>query len=874
MKTILLTWAILALAGLSSLHAQTRTCHAGRWAGDEPAIDGIISEEGWEGAIWENDFIQRNPYEGEDPSQQTTFKILYDNDNLYVAIRAFDSEPHLVERRMSRRDDIEGDRVGIEIDSYFDKRTSFNFTVNAAGVKKDAIITDDVNPDASWNPVWYVKVSTDSLGWVAEMKIPYSQLRFAKKNEYIWGLQVFRIIHRHDEYSAWQHIPVESSGWVSRYGLLEGIANILPKKEVELVPYVMANTESYMREEGNPFATGRDFGYSAGLDAKVAVTNDLTLNVSVNPDFGQVEADPSEVNLTGLETYFREKRPFFVEGSNIYSFNLTTGDGGMSRDNLFYSRRIGRSPHHCPGTEEGQYLDFPGSTRILGAAKLSGKTRNGWSIGILESVTNRETATIDSEGSRERIGVEPLTNYFNTRVQKDFNKGETIIGGMFTATNRFINDSSLSDIHRAAYTGGIDFTKYWKDRTYYLDFKGVFSHVTGNRESILALQEAPQRYFQRPDATHVSIDPSRTSLTGHGGTVEFGKRGEGHWRYLAYVTWRSPGLELNDMGYLRQGDLVQQVFWVGYRIWEPFSIFRNANFNFNQWTGWDFSGNNFFNGANISANVQFKNFWSFGTGTGWASDGVNRSGLRGGPLMKTEGHWNNWFWISSDDRKKFVAQLSGFNLWGDQNTNRWFDLGLNLSYRPIVSLSVSMGPSYQKSHGVYQYVDKLSFLGEDRYIVARIDQEMLMANIRINFSITPDLSIQFWGQPFIFACDYSEFKRVTQPRAGTFYGQFHQFTPQEISFHSEDDVYHVDENVDGNMDYSFNNPDFKVFEFRSNLVLRWEYIPGSTLYLVWSQGRSDSRSEGFFNLNHDMRDIFNVFPHDIFLVKLTYRLSF
>jgi hypothetical protein len=519
-------------------------------------------------------------------------------------------------------------------------------------------------------------------------------------------------------------------------------------------------------------------------------------------------------------------------------------------------------------------MDYPENTRILGAMKLSGKTRKGWSVGILESFTNIEQAVIDSEGIRRKETVEPYTNYFNARVQKDFNKGNTILGGMVTATNRFINDSSVSCLPNAAYTGGVDFQKFWKDKTYYLSLKGVFSHISGSKESILELQEAPQRYYQRPDAPHVSVDSGRTSLSGHGGTIEFGKAGEGHWRYAGWVTWRSPGLELNDIGYMRQADIIMQVLWAGYRIWEPFSIFRRVNINFNQWAGWDFSGTNFFKGGNINGNVQFNNYWSFGTGINREGNGKTKSQLRGGPTIDYPGAWSNWNSISTDERKKLVFELFTWNYWGDKSANRIFDIGCDVNWRPLVSLGISLGPAYQRAHNVAQYIETIESEGEDKYIVGRIDRTTLMANLRINFSITPDLSIQFWGQPFVFAADYSEFKRVVNPQADDYYAQFHQFSGDEISYDQESELYNIDENGDGNTDYSFENPDFKVYEFRSNLVLRWEYIPGSTLYVVWSQGRSDDEPHGYFRFNKDMGNLFNVFPHDIFLVKLTYRLSF
>ena len=335
--------------------AQQKTYETKKVNSSAPVIDGAFDDEIWNSVEWEGDFVQREPYEGELPSQKTFFKILYDDNNLYVAIKAEDSVPDKIEKRLTRRDEFEGDWVAIGIDSYYDKLTAFSFAVNAAGVKNDLIVTNEDMMDDTWDPVWYVKTTIDSEGWNAEMKIPYTQLRFADKKEHVWGLQVMRQLFRKEEFSAWKHVPVESSRWVSMFGELHGINNIKPRKEVEIIPYVMGNVERFEEEEGNPFATGKKFGYSAGVDGKIAVTNDLTLNFTVNPDFGQVEADPSEVNLTAFETFFPEKRPFFIEGSNIFNYSITNGGGPMSQDNLFYSRRIGRRPHHDPDLEDNEY---------------------------------------------------------------------------------------------------------------------------------------------------------------------------------------------------------------------------------------------------------------------------------------------------------------------------------------------------------------------------------------------------------------------------------------------------------------------------------------------------------------------------------------
>ncbi len=838
-----------------------------------PVIDGIIDDEIWNSVEWSGDFIQREPYEGEQPTQKTLFKILYDDDNLYVAIRADDTEPEKIEKRLTRRDQFEGDWVAIGIDSYYDKLTAFSFAVNAAGVKNDLIVTNEDMMDDTWDPVWYVKTTIDSEGWNAEMKIPYTQLRFADKKEHVWGLQVMRQLFRKEEFSAWKHVPVESSRWVGMFGELHGINNIKPKKEVEIIPYVMGNVERFEEEEGNPFASGKKFGYSAGVDGKIAVTNDLTLNFTINPDFGQVEADPSEVNLTAFETFFPERRPFFIEGNNIYDYSLTDGGGPMSQDNLFYSRRIGRSPHHDPDLEDNEYADQPEFTTILGAFKLSGKTRNGWSIGVLESVTQEEYATIYFEGERRKEVVEPMTNFFNTRLQKDFNKGNTTVGGMVTATNRKIDDESIDFLPYSAYTGGLDFTNYWKDKAYYLSLKTVFSHLNGNTKSITELQESSRRYYQRPDATHLNLDTTRTTLTGTGGTISGGKIGEGHWRYGGYVTWRSPGLELNDMGYMRQADIIQQSAWGGYRIWEPFSIFRSFNISFDQWSGWDFSGTQLYLGGNINFHTQFKNYWSIGSGINRGTSNILRSELRGGPALRFPGDWNNWAFISTDERKKLVFEVFTFNNWGDLNHSRFFDIGLEISYRPLTALSLSIEPSFTKGRRDLQYVETLNIEGEDRYIISTLNSEILSADFRINLSLTPDLSIQYWGQPFIFAGDYSTFKRITEPMADNYNDRFHVFNENEIFFDDDENIYEVDENQDGTIDYFFENPNFNFFEFRSNLVARWEYIPGSSIYLVWSQGRTGDNSYGEFNFRRDFDQLYSIVPHNIFLIKVSYRIS-
>lgn len=870
---IVLISILLLLFGNSAL-AQKRVYQTERLSTSAPLIDGFIDDEAWETIEWGDNFIQRDPYENAPPSQQTAFKILYDDNNIYVAIRAYDSIPEKIEKRLTRRDGFQGDWVAVAFDSYNDDLTAFVFSVNASGVKGDVIVTNDTDIDETWNPVWYVKTSIDELGWVAEMKIPLTQLRFSDKKEHVWGLEVMRQLFRKEEFSIWQMVPQEASGWVSEWGELRGIKNINPKKEIELLPYAMLKYETSEKEEGNPFATGSEWGYNAGLDGKVAITNDLTLNFTVNPDFGQVEADPSEVNLTAFESFFEEKRPFFVEGANIFDYPLTGGDGPFSSDNLFYSRRIGRQPQYEPELADNEYSKTPEFTTILGAAKLSGKTQNGWSIGILESLTREEKAIIDNKGERRKETVEPLTNFFNTRIQKDINKGNTTMGGIFTATNRFINDSTLDFLPKSAYTGGLDFANFWDNKSYYLSTKAIFSTVNGSTEAITELQESPQRYYQRPDANHLTLDTTLTSLTGTGGTIEGGKIGGGHWSFGGWSTWRSPGLELNDQGYLRGGDFINQVLWVGYRIWEPFSIFRSVNINAATWGGWDFGGQSLYKGININLNAQFTNYWRFGFGVNRDGLDVNRHELRGGPALLLPGAWNNWINISTDNRKKLSLGLFMHNRWFDNKYAHSIGGGLSIEYRPLDFLQISLSPGYFKESNSIIYIETIDYNQDNRYITSHIDQEYVNMDIRIDLSITPDLSIQYWGQPFIFSGDYSEFKKVVDPMNKDISQQYHIYNNNEISYDEANNKYLIDETGNGITDYTFGNPDFSFFEFRSNLVIRWEYIPGSTAYLVWSQGRTGDHPNGQFSLSDNINRLSLLTPSNTFLLKVSYRFSF
>jgi hypothetical protein len=870
-KSILPIFFLLASSVFASKPSiETKVYVAHQTNPHSPTIDGRLNDPAWQNAEWAGDFVQREPDDGAEPSQKTAFKILYDENNLYVGIRAYDKEPDKIVRRVTRRDGFDGDWVAINIDSYFDHRTGFAFTISAAGVKGDeAISNDGDNWDSNWNPVWFVEVATDELGWTAEMRIPFSQLRFADKREHVWGLQVQRRLFRKEERSVWQYIPKNAPGWVSFFGELRGLKGIRASRRMELLPYAVSNLTRFEKEEGNPFATGQSTNWSGGLDAKMALTSDLTLDVTVNPDFGQVEADPSVVNLTAFETFFEEKRPFFIEGQNILDYRIMGGDSPFSNDQLFYSRRVGRPPQHSPELGNDEFMQMPDNTSIITAMKLTGKTQSGLSIGVLDAITQREIAQIDLRGERRQETVEPLTNYFVGRLQKDYNKGNTAIGGIFTATHRNLSESQLKLLNRAAYSGGVDFRHQWQDKTYYLDIRTAFSQIRGDPQAILEAQTASQRYYQRPDADYVTLDSTRTALSGHGGFVSFGRGGNSKLRLSVGSMWRSPGLELNDLGFLRQADRIMQWTWVGYRITNPVSIFRTLNANFNQWMGWNFGGETVFAGGNINGGGQFKNYWRFWLGFGREVSNLSTSALRGGPAIKFPGQWNQWYNLSSDNRKAFQFGFGGSNSWADEGGSRSHNVRFWVSFRPRNAIRLRIRPFFSVNKKDLQYIDTVDNKGDDRFILGRLNQKTLGITFRFDFSLTPDLSIQYYGQPFISAGKYSQLKRITQPRDNVYENRFHTFIGDEIQFDSATEQYDFDENLDGSTDYSIDTPDFNFRQFRSNLVVRWEYTPGSTIFLVWSQERTDDDSNGRFSFSNDIGELFNVSATNVFVIKVS-----
>jgi hypothetical protein len=840
-----------------------------------PVINGVLDDEAWQSGTWAGDFTQNQPFSGRPETQRTEFKILFDDNNLYVAIKAYDTSPDSIVNRLTRRDEADGDLVGIIIDSFHDLRTGFLFGVSSAGVKYDQMFTNDgQNQDASWDPNWWVETSVNKDGWVAEMKIPFSQVRFDKSSSDGWGLDVARILYRKNEQTFWQHIPREAPGLVHLFGELKGLEQIKPRKIFDVTPYGVAKTETFQAVPENPFqATGKLSKLNGGIDAKIGLTNNMTMDLTINPDFGQVEADPSVVNLSAYETFFSEKRPFFIEGNNITNFGLGIGDGGVGNDNLFYSRRIGRTPQGYPDLKDGWFADIPTRTDILGAVKLTGKTKDGLSIGIVEAMTAQEKAEIDTIGGRKFATVEPLTNYFVGRIQKDINNGNTIIGGIFTSTNREIDADVRDILHKAAYSGGVDFTQYFNKKSWMFNLNTAFSLVEGSKKAITNTQESSAHYFQRPDKNYAILDTNRTSLSGSGGRMEIEKL-NGHWNFIGAALWKTPGFEINDLGYMRTTDQVLSVLWAGYNQYEPKGIYKSFNLNSDFYAINNFGGDWVGGGYEWNASINLKNFWNVWTGGSLNTSSLSTDMLRGGPMMKLPGNVNPRIGFSTDSRKKLVFSVSANGSKGFENSSDNLYTEVDITYKPTNYLVFTISPAYNKSYTELQYVTQTTYNGIDRYIFASIDQKTISTSFRVNLNLSPNLTFQYWGQPFVATGKYYNHKFITDPMANNYKDRFWTYNSNQISF--DTDHYNIDENVDGKTDYTIGKSDFNVKQFLSNLVVRWEYSPGSTVFLVWSQTRSYYTDSGQMDFFNDIGNLFNKglnTPHNVFLIKFSYRFG-
>ena len=838
---------VSATAGHSgNEHVQTlpKIAYAHRVEDNKIIIDGILDDAIWKNAALASDFLQYEPDEGKAATEKTTVQIAYDSRFLFVAVRAYDTEPHLIRGLLTRRDeDSPSDWIHFAVDSFGDNRTAFMFSVNPAGVKMDIYIYDDEQMDMSWDAVWDVGVEIDREGWTAEFQIPFNQLRFPKSESHSWGFQVSRSISRKNEIVMWKFMPRDEAGIVSNFGELRGINNIGALRRLHVLPYVLSSAEHIPVDPANPFTEGKELTSQFGADIKFGLNSYLTMDISINPDFGQVEADPSEFNLTAYETFFEEKRPFFVEGSNIFNFGIGLGDGDMANESLFYSRRIGRAPQYDPDLSDDGFMDMPKLTTILGAAKITGKTKNGWSVGMLNALTDKEMVEVEDYGERYKEVAEPRTNYTVLRTQKDFREGRTTLGVITTGVVRDIKAENIDYLNDRAFTGGIDFSHRFRDDTYSLQLKFVGSHIHGSREAIDDAQTSSARYYQRPDASHLQYDTTRTSLTGYGANYYVGKIGGGNWRWGIGGYLRSPGFEVNDIGFMRDADFLVTFAHGGYFCFKPGRIFRDYIISFSSWTVSNFGGVHTGKGVNLFSRGRFLNYWVTMLSCNAELDLVSTSMLRGGPAVKEPKRYNASFNVSTDSRKAIEVGLNG-GIRGDKHGTISYRIMPQIILRPSGRFNASFMFGYLPSKNDRQYVDEIEDENGLHYVIGHLRQKTLFMTTRINYTVRPNLSLQFYGMPFLTAGKYSNFREAASTMAEKYEDRFAPFNYED-------------------------NPDFNFRQFRCNLVVRWEYLPGSTIYLVWSQGRTSLEEEqGVFALRNDSRALFDTEPENVFLVKI------
>lgn len=845
-------------------------------------IDGKLTEGIWNRPGFTG-LEQQEPVQGEKPSQRSEVWFAYDDAALYFAAKYYDNNPDSIMARLVRRDYIWGDPSDgcvLYLDSYRDKRNGYFFYVSAAGTLADGLIENDTKQpnDLTWDAVWEGVPSIDSEGWSIEMKIPYSQLRFKDEPTQVWGVDVERFISRTAETDMVAYTPRNESGFASRFPDLVGIEGIRPTARIEVLPYLTGKGEYIGNDSKNPFNPGQRYLPGAGLDLKAGLGSSLTLDGTINPDFGQVEVDPAVVNLSDVETSFDEKRPFFTEGVNIFRF----GRGGTNNNvsfnwtnpNIFYSRRIGRTPQGSLSNYD--YADIPNGTHILGAGKISGQIINNWKIGMIHALTQREYADIDIAGQHSKAEVEPLTYYGVFRAQRDFDAGQQGIGILSTFTNRFFNDQTLrNNINKDALAAAIDgWTFLDKDRTYVINGWAGVSRVSGNQSRMIVLQRSSGHYFQRPDISYISVDSSATSLTGYGGRIMLNKN-RGRLTFNTAVGIMSPKFEVNDLGYSSYSDLINAHFFTSYRWNDPTEYYQNAGINASTFTSYDFGGNKTAMGYWFGSYIQLRTLYGANFTFSYNPNSYNARRTRGGPLTLNPVSRSYDLSLFTDNRVWWVFNIEGFTRIGDDIESR--AIYSNLEFKVSTTLTLSIGPSISKDISHAQWVGAFTDPSATetygkRYIFAHLDQTTFSADIRADWILSPRLSFQVYIQPLIASGKYSDFKALSRSKSFEFlkYGEDGSTIERTISPDGEI-TYLLDSDGQGSANsFTIGNPDFNYISLRGNAVLRWEYMPGSSLFLVWTQSRENNDPREDFRFSRSMKNLVDVRPDNIFMLKVTY----
>ena len=807
-----------------------------------PAIDGKDDDAVWRIAPAITEFTEWQPNEGKQPRFKTEAKVAYDAANLYVFVRAFDPHPDSVIKMLERRDSwTPSDMIWLFIDSYHDRRTGYEFGVNAAGVKLDQAVYDGGNEDGAWDAVWDAATRIDSVGWTAEFRIPMSQMRYSRDKSHIFGFTIDRDIYRYNERLSWPKFSQSKPDLLSQLGTLTGLDDLETPRRLEAMPYVV--TKNATEIKNNRFHSPSSA--SIGGDIKYRVASNLTLDATVNPDFGQVEADPSVLNLSAYESFFDERRPFFVAGRGLFKFDVNCSQVNCSGEGLYYSRRIGRTPQ-LAGTY-GDTVPAPPST-IIGAAKLLGRFPSGMTVGVLDAVTNRVSSPGDTT-------FEPTTNFTVVRATQDLRKGNTGFGAMLTAVNRSLDKWTTPYLASSAYAGAVDFRHRFYKNNYQISGSLDASQVTGSSAVIANLQQSSAHYYQRPDAD-LPFDPTRTSLTGDAEELKIGKVGGQHLMFETAYMRRSPGFEINDMGFLRRADQQSWSTWAGYFDRREHLFYKRFQLNNNWWQYWTTDGLPLEAAYNTNTHITLKNNMGvhFGGTAGQLGTTYDDRAARGGPAVRNDPYLAPWMFFNGDDRKSIVPYFN-WNWFRGSGGRSWSTGGgPSLDFKTAGRFSSSFGLNWSHNVDAQQFYDRFTDGTGTHYTFAHLDQTTTSATMRMNYTFSPTRSVQAYIAPFVSKGTYSDIRQLSStPRAEEYEARYALFPDTSVT----------------------NNPGgFNFKAFQSNLVYRWEYRPGSTLFVVWNQGRQGFLGErGTEDFGGDIRELMKLHPSNVFLVKMSYWLN-
>lgn len=838
-------------------------------------IDGQLDEQAWSAAPAHSDFRQLDPHEGQPGSERTELRILYDRDAIFLGLRMYDSEPAGIRSRLARRDEpiFGADLVEIYLDTYLDRLTGFVFRITPAGAVRDAAWlapgSGGFGQDNSWDAVWESSAKIDSAGWTAEIRIPFSQLRYnVGAADTTWGIQVRRDIARKGETALLAFTPKHLPGGAESWADLTGLRGLPKTRNLELLPYATTRAEYLHVTPGNPFRGGSEYRAKVGGDLKYALTSSMHLSATVNPDFGQVEVDPARVNLSANELFFPERRPFFIEGAGIFGFGRIRTHNAFAFPTFFHSRRIGRAPQRGIGGYD--FVDSPDEATIAGAVKLTGKAAKGLSIGVLDAVTTRETARVAAaDGLRGKEPVEPLTNYFVGRMQQEYSAGNTTIGALWSAVNRDLEDPALAALlRRDAYFAGLDFNQSWKQREWTLDGSIARSAVFGSPSAIARTQLSPVHYFQRPDLQSDRFDPDRRSLHGHGWQLSGSKNSGRHWIGSATYQVVSPGLEVNDVGFHSLTSYRALSTVIGYKDDQPGRILRNylvALFP-GYITNFDGDKIDHYHGFHVSGRL--RNFWNFEWNTIVKPQRYDDRLARGGPAMLQPASRSMELDLSTDQRRVYSFEVST-DYYDDDAGGKGQEYDVSFTIRPSPALRVSFSPEYEAKKFATQYITQADDPAAQgtfgrRYVFGALDYNELSLETRVDWTFSPNLSLQMFVQPLVATGAYVDFRSLRRPRSM----EYDRFSEADGTLVRDDGGYTAFPAPGSAV--AFRDPDFHERALLGNAVVRWEYRPGSALFFVWQQRRSGEGPPGSFDLGRDISGVFRTAPENVFAIKATY----